>query len=85
MNGLKNVSHRHDDALSRVGWAELERLLATYYREVGWWVEHAGTGGAGARFDGGALAHHQVGDHELGSGLVGDRHVGCSGHGINQS
>lgn len=53
MNGLKNVSHRHDDALSRVGWAELERLLATYYREVGWWVEHAGTGGTGARFDGG--------------------------------
>jgi restriction system protein len=53
MHGLKNVSHRHDDALSRIGWAELERLLATYYREVGWWVEHAGTGGTGARFDGG--------------------------------
>lgn len=53
MNGLKNVSHRHDDALSRVGWAELEHLLASYYREVGWWVEHAGTGGTGARFDGG--------------------------------
>lgn len=53
MNGLKNVSHRHDDALSRIGWADLERLLATYYREVGWWVEHAGTGGTGAKFDGG--------------------------------
>ncbi len=53
MNGLKNVKHRHDDALSRVGWADLERLLATYYREVGWWVEHAGTGGTGAKFDGG--------------------------------
>ncbi len=53
MHGLKNVSHRHDDALSRIGWAELERLLATYYREVGWWVEHAGTGGTGARFEGG--------------------------------
>jgi restriction system protein len=53
MHGLKNVNHRHNDALSRIGWAELERLLATYYREVGWWVEHAGTGGTGARFDGG--------------------------------
>ncbi len=53
MNGLKNVKHRHDDALSRVGWADLERLLATYYREVGWWVEHVGTGGTGAKFDGG--------------------------------
>lgn len=53
MHGLKNVSHRHDDALSRIGWAELECLLATYYREVGWWVEHSGTGGTGAKFDGG--------------------------------
>jgi restriction system protein len=53
MHGLENVSHRHDDALSRIGWAELERLLATYYREVGWWVEHVGTAGAGAKFDGG--------------------------------
>ena len=53
MNRLKNVGHRHDDALSRIGWDELERLLAAYYREVGWWVEHAGTGGTGAKFDGG--------------------------------
>jgi restriction system protein len=53
MNGLKHASHRHDDALSRIGWAELEHVLATYYREVGWWVEHVGTGVTGARFDGG--------------------------------
>jgi restriction system protein len=53
VNGLKNVNHRHNDALSRIGWDELERLLAMYYREVGWWVEHAGTGGTGAKFDGG--------------------------------
>lgn len=53
MSGLKNVHQRHDDALSRIGWAELERLLAAYYRDVGWWVEHAGTGSTGARFDGG--------------------------------
>lgn len=53
MSGLKNVGQRHDDALSRIGWAELEQLLVAYYREVGWWVEHVGTGGTGARFDGG--------------------------------
>ncbi len=56
MSGLKNVNQRHEDALSRIGWAELEQLLAAYYREVGWWVEHVGTGGTGgtgARFDGG--------------------------------
>lgn len=53
MSGLKNVNQRHDDALSRIGWVELEQLLAAYYREVGWWVEHVGTGGTGARFDGG--------------------------------
>lgn len=53
MSGLKNVSQRHDDASSRVGWAELEHLLVAYYRDVGWWVEHAGTGGTGARSDGG--------------------------------
>ena len=52
MSGLKNVSQRHDDALSRIGWAELEHLLVAYYRDVGWWVEHAGTGGSGARSDG---------------------------------
>jgi hypothetical protein len=53
MSGLKNVRNRRDDALSRMHWAELERVLAAYYRDVGWWVEHAGTGGTGARFDGG--------------------------------
>ena len=53
MSGLKNVSQRHDDALSRIDWAELEQLLVAYYRDVGWWVEHVGTGGTGARFDGG--------------------------------
>ena len=53
MSGLKNVSQRHDDALSRIDWAELEHLLVAYYRDVGWWVEHAGTGATGARSDGG--------------------------------
>lgn len=53
MSGLKNVSRRHDDALSRIGWAELEQMLAAYYRDAGWWVEHAGTGSTDTRFDGG--------------------------------
>ncbi len=53
MRGLKNVSQRRDDALSRIGWADFERLLAAYYRNAGWRVEHAGTGATGARFDGG--------------------------------
>jgi hypothetical protein len=53
MGGLKNVRKRRDDALGRMHWAELERVLAAYYRDVGWWVEHVGTGGTGARFDGG--------------------------------
>lgn len=53
MSGLKNVRERRDDALSRIGWDELERVLAAYYRDVGWWVEHIGTGGTGAKTDGG--------------------------------
>lgn len=53
MSRLKNVRNRHDDALSRIGWDEFERVLAAYYRDVGWWVEHVGTGGTGVAFDGG--------------------------------
>jgi len=53
MSRLKSVHTRHDDALSRIGWDEFERVLAAHYRDVGWWVEHVGTGGTNARFDGG--------------------------------
>lgn len=53
MNGLKNVHARHHDPLSRVDWRKLEVLLADYYRRQGYQVEHTGTGGTGARFDGG--------------------------------
>ena len=53
MSQLRNVRTRHDDALSRIGWDEFERVLAAHYRDVGWWVEHVGTAGTGARFDGG--------------------------------
>jgi hypothetical protein len=53
MNGLKNVRTRRHDALSRVDWRKLEALLADYYRRQGYHVDHTGTGGTGARFDGG--------------------------------
>lgn len=53
MQGLKNVRHRRTDALTRVGWDQLETMLAVYYRGQGYAVEHCGTGGTGARFDGG--------------------------------
>ena len=51
--GLKVVRHRRDDALSRIRWDELESLLADYYQGQGFDVEHVGTGGSKARFDGG--------------------------------
>ena len=53
MYGLKNVRQRRNDGLSRVGWVQLEQLLAVYYRGQGFRVEHCGTGGTAARFDGG--------------------------------
>jgi restriction system protein len=51
--GLKNVRQRRDDALTRVGWDQLELLLAAYYRGRGYAVEHVGTAGARSRYDGG--------------------------------
>ena len=53
MDGLKNNRHRHDDALTRIGHREFERLLGTYYRGQGWQVEYTGTGSTAQRFDGG--------------------------------
>ena len=53
MNGLKRVANRRSDALSRVGWDQLEILLAAYYRSEGYEVEHVGTGATGTKFDGG--------------------------------
>jgi restriction system protein len=53
MTGLKNVRNRRDDALTRVGWDQLETMLADYYRGQGWSVDHVGTGGSRTRFDGG--------------------------------
>lgn len=51
--GLKNVRQRRDDALTRVGWDQLELLLAAYYRGQGYAVEHVGTAGSVSRYDGG--------------------------------
>lgn len=53
MKGLKSVSDRRRDALTRVAWDRLETLLAAWYRSEGYDVEHVGTGATGARFDGG--------------------------------
>lgn len=53
MNGLKNVRNRRDDALTRIDWKQLEKMLADYYRGLGWSVDHVGTGGSHSRFDGG--------------------------------
>jgi hypothetical protein len=41
--GLKPVSHRHRDALSEIDWKAFEKLLADYFREQGYAVEHCGT------------------------------------------
>src|SRR5688572_29128395 len=53
MKGLKPVSRRHDDSLSRVGWEQFEVLVAGYYRSQGYQVEHVGTGETGRDSDGG--------------------------------
>ncbi|WP_449283996.1 restriction endonuclease [Luteimonas yanweni] len=51
--GLKRVRERRNDALAGEDWARVERLLADYYRGQSYAVEHCGTGGRAARFDGG--------------------------------
>jgi restriction system protein len=50
---LKDVRQRYGDALTRVSWQDFERLLAAHYTTQGYRVEHVGTAGSGARFDGG--------------------------------
>ncbi|HET6434263.1 MAG TPA: restriction endonuclease [Xanthomonadaceae bacterium] len=53
MYGHKRVRERRHDALARVGWEQLEVLLATWYRGQGYEVEHTGTGASGSKYDGG--------------------------------
>lgn len=64
--GLKRVRHRRDDAISRLGWDEVERRVADHYRAGGYAVEHCGTaGGQGRRFDGGVDLRLRRGDERL--------------------
>lgn len=60
--GLKGVAHRRHDALTRVRWDRLEHLLASYYRDAGYAVDHVGTGGTSAEFDGGVDLELRRGD-----------------------
>jgi hypothetical protein len=53
MYGHKRVRERRHDALTRVGWEQLEVLLATWYRGQGYEVEHTGTGASRSKYDGG--------------------------------
>lgn len=53
MDRLKNVRSRYSDPLSRISWERFEQVLADHYRLQGFDVEHCGTAGTGAKFDGG--------------------------------
>lgn len=53
MSGFKPVRHRYDDALTRVTWQDFERLVADHFRQLGYRVEHRGTGEGHRRTDGG--------------------------------
>jgi len=50
---LKRVRNRQEDALAGISWQEFERLLAKYYENHGFQVEHCGTAGSGSQYDGG--------------------------------
>lgn len=49
----KPVRHRYRDALAEIDPLAFERLLADYYREAGYDVDHSGTGNGASTFDGG--------------------------------
>lgn len=51
--GLKPVANRHSDDLSRIDHVAFERLLADYYRDQGYVVDHCGAAASHSRFDGG--------------------------------
>jgi len=63
---LKPVKNRQADALARLSWQDFERLLAEHYRDLGYHVEHNGTGSSGARSDGGIdLKLRKAGEYVL--------------------
>ncbi|WP_250633113.1 restriction endonuclease [Pinirhizobacter soli] len=49
----RKIQHRYADELAGVDWAAFERLFAEHYRQLGYRVEHSGTGASHARYDGG--------------------------------
>lgn len=51
-HGMK-VQHRYTDELAGISWAAFEHLFAEHYRQLGYRVEHSGTGASQARCDGG--------------------------------
>ena len=51
--GRPAVRNRRYDRLSQLDPREFERVVAAYYRRIGYTVEHCGTGQSGRRFDGG--------------------------------
>lgn len=63
--GLKRVRERRSDVLAGEDWARVERLLADHYRSEGYVVEHCGTGGRAARFDGGVDLRLRRGDEAI--------------------
>lgn len=64
--GKKPVRHRRDDALARIDPLEFERLLADYYQQQGYQVDHSGTGGRAYKYDGGIdLKLHRDGEYTV--------------------
>lgn len=53
MAPLMDPGTHPDEPLDRIGRDGFVRVLAAHYRDVGWWVESAGTAGSPATFDGG--------------------------------
>jgi hypothetical protein len=49
----RKIRQRYTDELAGISWAAFERLFAEHYRQLGYRVEHSGTGASHARYDGG--------------------------------
>jgi hypothetical protein len=49
----KKVQYRYTDELAGISWVAFERLFAEHYRQLGYRVEHSGTGASHERYDGG--------------------------------
>ena len=49
----RKIQHRYTDELVGISWEAFERIFAEHYRQLGYRVEHSGTGASHARYDGG--------------------------------